>query len=285
MKAQRRFVSFFGLGSVFAAPLFYSYLREHPQICVPENEIDFFSQPKLYTKGLDWYESQFGKCEAGIVYGELSGYYLKNAGAASLIARAYPNAKLFAVVENPVVSVKVAYIEAMRDKLIPTKMTLAAFIKQYPEVLRAALYGQQLVQYYSYYSPNDLWVVTAADVREDPLGITKKAYDYLGVDNTYAPQTLRHLIVEEEPDPKKRPGLIKRTIKWLRSTVVASYRKIINRLLPTKEIPVETASQAARAMVIAPELETYLHNYYKADVAVLSRLLHRNLASEWGMDS
>ncbi len=283
MRSQRKFVSFFGLGSVFAAPLFYSYLRAHPQICVPENEIDFFSQPKLYAKGVDWYESQFGKCKSGFVYGELSGYYLQNAQAASLIARTYPNAKLLAVVENPLVSVKVAYIEAKRAQLISPKISLALFLKQYPEVLQAARYGQQLVQYFGYYSPTDLLVVTAKDVREDPLVIIKNAYRYLGVNDDFVPSELKHLVPEEEIDPKKRPGIIKRAFKALKQTISKQYHALLNYFRP-KIVEIETASVAARAMSLSPELENYLKDYYRSDIAVLSRLLHRDMGAEWGME-
>lgn len=284
MRAQRKLVSFFGLGSVFAAPLFYSYLKAHPQICVPETEIDFFSQPKLFAKGVDWYESNFGKCQTGMVYGELSGYYLQNAQAASLIARTYPNAKLLAVVENPLVSVRVAYIEARRAKLISPKISLALFLKQHPEVLLSARYGQQLTQYFGYYSPTDLLVVTAGDVRESPLTIIKNAYAYLGVNDNFVPSELKHLVPEEEIDPKKRPGIIKRIFKAVKQKISNQYHASLNYFHP-KTVSVETAAVEARALSLTPELEIYLKDYYRSDVAILSRLLYRNLGVEWEFES
>ena len=284
MRAQRKFVSFFGLGSVFAAPLFYLYLKAHPQICVPENDIDFFSQPKLYAQGVDWYESQFGKCQTGLIYGELSGYYLQNAQAASLIARTYPNAKLLAVVENPLVSVRVAYIEAKRAQLISPKISLALFLKQHPEVLLSARYGQQLIQYFGYYSPTDLLVVTAGDVRDNPLAIIKTAYSYLGVADNFVPSELIHLVPEEEVEPNKRPGIIKRSFKALKQIILKKYHSIINFFHP-KIVEIETAGVAARAMPLSPELENYLKDYYRSDIAILSRLLHRDLGVEWGIGS
>ncbi|HMO77662.1 MAG TPA: hypothetical protein PKA42_01260 [Candidatus Paceibacterota bacterium] len=280
MRAQRKFVSFFGLGSIFAAPLFYSYLKAHPQICVPQEELDFFCQPKLYAQGIEWYEGQFGKCETGFIYGELSGYYLQNAQAASLIARTYPNAKLLAVIENPLVSVKVAYIEAKRAGLISSKISLALFLKQYPEVLSSARYGQQLVHYFGYYSPTDLLVVTAGDVREDPLSVIKTAYAYLGVSDDFVPGELKHLFPEEEIDPKKRPGFIKRGLKAIKQSVTNKYHAILQHFHP-KIVPIETASIAARAMTLTPELESYLKDYFRSDVTVLSRLMHRDLNAEW----
>jgi len=284
MRAQRKFVSFFGLGSIFAAPLFYSYLKSHPQICVPENEIDFFSQAKIFARGIDWYEGQFGKCETGFMYGELSGYYLQNAQAASLIARTYPNAKLLAVVENPLVSVKVAYIEARRASLISPKVSLALFLKQHPEVLLSARYGQQLNQYFGYYSPTDLLVVTAGDVREDPLAIIKTAYAYLGATDDFIPPELQHLVPKEEVDPKKSPGLIKRGVRSIKQKISNLYHTVLNYLHP-KKVPIETATLAAESLTLSPELKTYLQDYYRPDIALLSRLLHRDLGIEWGIPS
>lgn len=283
MHAQRNKISFIGLGSKSAAPLLYSYLRAHPQICTANKSINFFSDTKKFAEGVSWYEMSFPECEEGSVTGELSETYLQSTQAASLIARTYSTARLFAVIENPLVSVRVAYIDALRSKLISSKISLPLFLKQYPEVLRNACYGRQLVQYFSFYSINDLMVIAASDVRNEPLGVLKNLYKHIGVDDKFVPIPLLHLVPPEEIDPKKRPGIIRRTIKKIFGLFKGFYVFIVRRF-KTPVIATETIAIAARRMPLDPELEKYLKSYYREDVDVLSKLLHRNFNIEWEIE-
>jgi hypothetical protein len=281
-RPQRRLVSFIGIGSASAAPLLYSYIDSHPSVCAPVIETNFFGKTEAYKKGIDWYESHFAKRAAGMVCGELASNYIQSAQAAALIVRTYPNAHLVAVIENPLVSVRVAYVEARRARTIPADTSLAMFLKQNPDVLFNARYGRQLAQYFSYYAPIDLLVVTAGDVRDDALAVIKAVYKHIGVDDTFVPVPLLHLVPADE-DPKKKPGLITRGYRLLKKRIKDFFSNIANRLYPP-EIPLETASIVARKIPFSPELEAYLKDYYRQDVALLSRLLHRSLSSEWGFD-
>lgn len=281
MKAQRKLISFIGLGSGTATPLLYSYVKAHPKICAPDKETDFFSDTKAYSQGIDWYEGLYKDCGSEFIYGDLAQNYLKTAQVVSLITRTYPSAKLFAVIENPLVSVRVAFIEACRKRTVSPDISLAMFLKENPEILRSALYGRQLVQYFSFYSQTDLLVVTASDVRDNTLTVLAKVYEHIGVDAKFIPLVIKHLVPEDEE--VRRPGIIKRTRKALRKMIVATYHGIIKKINPPK-IPLETLSEVARQLPLSPELEKYLKNYYRQDVALLSNLLHRNLSVEWEME-
>lgn len=283
MHAQRKLVSFIGLGSASAAPLLYSYIKMHPEVCLPEKETEFFSSTKAYRRGINWYESLFTKNATDFTCGELANNYLPNVQTPSLIARTYPSAKLLAVVENPLVSVRVAYVEARRARTVSPRISLEMFLKQNPDVLLGARYGRQLSHYFSYYSLNDLLVVVASDVRENTLEVIAQVYEHIGVDVSYVPLSLKHLIPEEEGDPKKRPGLIKRFFRAIKKLVINFFHALYKKIHPP-EVLIETASIVARKIPLSPELETYLKDYYRHDVALLSTLMHRSLSSEWGMD-
>lgn len=281
-RPQRRLVSFIGIGSASAAPLLYSYIKSHPGVCTTAIDTQFFLNTEAYQKGIDWYESFFAKRSPNMVCGELASNYIQSAQAAALIVRTYPNAHLVAVIENPLVSVRVAYVEARRARTITPETSLALFLKQNPDVLMNARYGRQLAQYFSYYAPIDLLVVTAGDVRDDALRVVKEVYKHIGVDDTFVPLPLVYLVPVEE-DTKKKPGIIKRTYRFLKKHIKDFFSNLANRLYPA-EIPLETASIVARKIPLSPELKDFLKDYYRQDVAMLSRLLHRSLTSEWGFD-
>ena len=281
MRAQRKLISFIGIGAESAAPLFYSYLRLHPTVCAMDNDTRFFSDTKVYAQGIDWYEKQLGKCLPTMVHGELSFSYLRSVSALNLIAKTYPSAKLLAVIENPLVSVRVAYVEARRSNTISNRVSLAQFLKQSPEVLMSARYGKQLSEYFSFYAPTDLFVVTASDVREDTLSVMARAYDHIGVDKKFIPAALQHLIPPDEGEIKRKPGIIKRTYRFIKRIIRGIFSALYRMIFPP-DIPIETASVVARQLPLSPELEAYLKEYYRRDVAMLSNLLHRDLSVAWG---
>ncbi len=283
MHAQRKLVSFIGLGSYSAAPLLYSYVRMHPKVCIPSNDSEFFSNTKVYSQGIIWYENQFAECPDGSVCGELSYNYLNSVPAVSLITRTYPDAKLIAVVENPLLSVRVAYIEARHSKLVSNKVSLAMFLKQNPEVLARAKYGKQLAEYFSYYAPTDLMVVVNDDLKDNTLSVIAGVYNHIGVDKSFIPTVLKSLVPLTEEEIKYRPGIIKRTYRLIKKLVRSIFHFIFIRIHP-QQISVDAASVVAGKLTLSTELEGFLKNYYREDVKMLSHLLHRNLSVEWGFE-
>ncbi len=283
MRAQRKLVSFIGLGSHNAAALLYSYIKLHPKVCLPEKALEFFSDTKVYSQGIIWYENQFKNYVADTVCGDLASSYLSSQAAVSLIPRTYPSAKLLAVIENPLLSVRTAYVEARHARLISPQVSLAMFLKQNPEVLARARYGRQLGEYFSFYSPNDLLVIVNSELKADTLATLARVYEHIGVDKSFVPLILRHLIPDEEGESVKRPGIIKRIFRGIKMLIKNSFLFIAKKMNPPAQ-SVEAASITASKLNLSPELKAYLLNYYRQDVFMLSHLLHRNLNVEWGFE-
>jgi hypothetical protein len=283
MKAAHKKVAFIGIGAGLAPALLYSYLRSHPKVCTPKESTEFFSNIKVFAQGLAWYESQFKDCPPGMIVGELAYEYLQSAPAAGLIARTLPHTQLLAVVENPLLAVRVAYVEARKNNLISAKVSLAQFLKDNREVMQSVRQGRQLSQFFQYYSPTDLLVFTADDVRTEPLKAVSTTYEHIGVDPKFIPLELKYLVEDDEADAKKKPGLIKRGFRAIKKIITWPYHTILTK---TKKpaVSVEIAFEVAKRIPLSPELEQYLKDYYREDVAILSRLMHRNLGYEWGFE-
>jgi hypothetical protein len=282
MRAARRKVSFIGIGSGLAPALFYSYLRSNPALFIPTEPINYFSDIIIFARGLNWYEGQFGS-KAGQTCGELVYDYLQNAQSAALIAANLPEAKLLAVIENPLLAVRVAYVEARKNNLIASQVSLAQFLRDNPAVLLSAKQGKQLTKYFGYYAPTDLLVITADEVRTNPLAVVKNTFEYLGVDTKFVPPQLKHLVIDEDADQKKKPGIIKRGYYKIKASIKNTYNAVAFRINPPA-VAIEIAFDVARQAKLSPELEKFLKDYYREDVATLSRLLHRSLTHEWGFD-
>ncbi|MCB9810540.1 MAG: hypothetical protein H6779_01670 [Candidatus Nomurabacteria bacterium] len=281
MKRQK--VSFIGLGSSSFTPLLYSYLREHPEVNIPEAGTNFFSDMATYVQGIDWYENNFSGCDTGGKCGELACRYLEHLPAANLIAETYPSARLFAVIGNPLLGVRIDYLEALSSGKITDDITLAGFIKSYPETLTKYLFGKQLTHYYSYYSPTDLMVIVGSDLVDDPLKVLSDFFDYLEIDPKFVPLVLKSLIADEEDLGQHKPGFIKRTLKLIWRIVTKPYYIVLAKLKKPDILP-DRLWRKAKQIPISSDLEEYLVKYYYKDVKTLSALLHRDLIEEWGME-
>ena len=76
----------------------YAYLAQHPQVApAARKEVHYFDLN--YQKGIDWYRAQFPERS---FTGEASPYYLFHPLAAERAAEAVPEAKIIAILRNPV---------------------------------------------------------------------------------------------------------------------------------------------------------------------------------------
>lgn len=279
MQHQRITLSFIGIGAHTAAPLLYSYVKAHPGIFVPNQPANFFIDEKVRALGIEAYESVYAGKAGKQVCGELSLDYLHHPAAAEMIARTYPQAKLLVVIENPLVSVRVSYIESQRAGIITPTTTLEQFLHDHTAALVSAKYGRALSTYFSLYSGKDLMVVMASEVREEPLKTIMKVYQHLEVNKEFIPITLTHLVPIDE-DEVKRQGKITRGIKAIKSGIKGLYKWVHGKLVE-KVVALESVESAAQALVLTPETEKALKEYFKSDVDLLGKLVHRDLLAEW----
>lgn len=82
----------------------FAYLLEHPQMVAPfKKEVRFFGQN--YENGINWYRAHFPlkfKMKAGFLTGEASPFMLVSPQAPSQLAQWIPQAKLIALLRDPV---------------------------------------------------------------------------------------------------------------------------------------------------------------------------------------
>ncbi len=281
MTARNDRIAIIGLGAGGLATAVYSYLGTHPDLCLPKEPTHFFSRAENYAKGIGWYEGLFRPSGMEMKCGELANDYLRSSRAPALIAKTYPEARLFAVVGDPLLSVRVHYLEALRHQVISPKTSLAYFLKQNPELLDKLKYGRQLSRYFGYYSHSDLMVLLVDEVVKDPLVVTQRLFGHLGLDRSFVPLALKHLSIKDEDDEKK-DGFIKRFFKYSRKIIIKTYTKILHYFKPPVS-EVEAITILAKRVPLDPELEKLLKEYFKEDVTLLSSLLRRDLNSEWGI--
>lgn len=277
-------VDFIGLGAQKSGTSWaYACLYEHPEICAPVKEIHFFSRPR-YEEGKEWYEGHFKKCGEGLFRGEFSTSYLYSEEAPGRIYKCYPDAKLIAILRNPIDRAYSQYRNTIKAGDISETVSFEAYMNDEQSVKKQGLYAEQLSRYLNIFPREQMLILIYEDIRKDPIAFMKRIYEFLGVDTTFVSS-----MVNDEINVARTPKLIlpervmHHTAEFLRrhglDRFVHAIRKLgipdMIRKVNTKEPPKKQENKSYNREALA--------EYFRADVAELSTILGRDLRKEWNM--
>lgn len=176
-------VDFVGIGSgKCGSTWFYENLVQHPQICDGNlKELNYFSD--LYEEHrFSWYESQYAGCEKGMFKGEFSVTYLPHPLAAERIKRHFPDAKIMAIIRDPVKRTFSNYLHSLRKGKLPTSVSFSEYIEDELN-LSPARYSDHLDAYYRVFPKDRIKVIVLEEFLQDiPAGF-RETYSFLGVDD------------------------------------------------------------------------------------------------------
>lgn len=276
-------VDFIGIGAQRTGTSWtYACLYEHPEICIPIKEIHFFSRQR-FANGKEWYEANFKNCDVKKIKGEFSTSYLYSEETAERIHSMYPNVKIIAIIRNPISRAFSQYGNAIKGGEIPESMSFEEYYTHEESVLAQGHYAKQLKRYFDIFDPSQILVLVYEDNKKDPQKFMEHIYSFLGVDSNFVPSML-HDEINISRVPKniwiekrmhvfseflRRNGLDK-VVHFVRQSGLPELVRTVN----TKPKKAEKPTFDRKALVV----------HFKEDVAELSRMLHRDLSTEWGMN-
>jgi len=190
----------------------FRLLEMHPQVYGSlKKEVHFFD--RNYGKGINWYKSHFPmkkKIKKGCVTGEASPCYLMFPHAAERISQLLPNVKLIILLRNPVERAISQYFHEVsggRESLSMEEAFKAEDDRIRPELKRLhedktyhstiyrdysykkrGVYIDQIRQYLQFFNREQLCIIKSEEYFENPNHIVKKAYAFLGVDDSFTPR-------------------------------------------------------------------------------------------------
>ena len=271
-KNAPKFIGIGGKGSGLA--LITQLLDAHPKVHSPVPSLRFFSASDFETKDLSDYVKALCLVDEGGLCGESCPDYLTTSGVAERIAATYPDAKLFAVVRNPLERAIVTYQHAVAARTLKTRMTCAQFLTNYPEAQTDGFFGRHLTSYFSIYTSLQLHVIVYEDFAKEPLKVMQKLYDFLELDTEFVPKRLMQFA--PPPDEPKHRGRISRLIKFIATQVRKIHpKKVYGPIVPPTPAPTDYFSEQ--------ELPIFKKTF-AADAAQLSNLLHRDMVVEWNLE-
>ena len=190
----------------------YLYLRQHPNVFMAKGkETNFFAfeGEALDFRGpgaefvnnsvasLDEYRKLFADAPADAAIGEASPLYLYAPRAAGRIHARLPDARLIAILRNPIEQAYSHYLYARKEAIEPLADFGAALDAQ-EERKRAhwqplfqyidfARYDVQLRRYLEHFSRDQLQLFLYEDFASDPVRATQAIFAFIGVDPSFVP--------------------------------------------------------------------------------------------------
>ncbi len=277
----------------------YHYLRQHPDIYMSpvkepkffalENEPLEFSRPgdrekmqRSSVTDLDSYRALFRGAAAAKAVGEASTLYLYSSVAPSRIKHYVPAAKMLAILRHPVERAYSNFLymarkgeEPLRDfeQALRQEATRRAWMPTWHYTERG-FYHRQLRRYYDLFPRDQIRVYLYEDLSTDPTGLLRDVFRFVGVDESFTPESLSRHNVSGLPRSEALHGLLARP---------HAVRSVVRRFLP-RAMRQRVAAKIRRRNLYRPQLSDRtrerLNTIYRDDILRLQDLIQRDL-SRW----
>ena len=260
-------------------------LAEHPEIALPPYEVYFFTTRRmvlpLWSKGVDWYSGLFENCSRpGLTtWGEITPVYLFDEETPSLMYQCVPDAKLICCLRDQSERAHSWYrlFLKVHPDIFRTGYSFEAFLTYHTEVYgREGFYLEHLERYFKFYPRESMLILLYDDLKKDSLSYIKKIYEYLGVDGSYIPASVRRRInpmVLELPRSKSLKRLAASLQKRRRLQKIGRFLVRLNM----KEVP---GSAFPRRHRLNPEIRDKIGKLHLEHNRKLADVLGRDL-SHW----
>ncbi len=277
-------IDFIGVGAQKSGTSWaYTCLYDHPQVCAPIKEIHFFSRPR-WSEGRAWYERHFSACEDGKKAGEFSTSYLYSKEAPQRIHELYPDAKIIAILRNPIDRAYSQYRNAIKSGEISEDTQFEVYAQGEVSVLEQGLYAEQIARYDKYFKKEQLLVLIYEDIKKDPVLFMKRIYEFLGIDASFVSsmvfdeinvaRTPKHVVIDRVmhhiSETLRKIGF-DRFVHFVRKSGLPDMVRNLNT--KPKEKTVHTKTFEREPLV----------EHFKEDVRLLGIRLGRDMATEWNI--
>ncbi len=280
----------------------YEYLRPHPDIFMPTVKEPHFFAKDLgsypFIKTLDEYTRLFAHSgDAHMRVGEASVYYLRSSTAIANIHEYNPDAKLIAMFRNPVEMVhalhsQLLYVAEENERDFETAWRMqaqrrqgiglppasrGAFLVQYAEV---GQFGTQTSRLLSIFPPEQVKLILYDDFAASPKQVYDEVLRFLDLpadlrtDFPRINESKRARLAWFRDFYRKPPPPLRAAFRTLKRALGAGGISAV-----TKRI-VELNTVRERREPLSPAFRAELVAAFRDEVALLSRLLHRDL-SHW----
>jgi hypothetical protein len=274
----------------------YNYLKQHPQVYMsPVKETGFFerdweqepvdTQRRKKNGIVTWnqYQALFSQAtDKHLALGEASPNYMFHYRlAAEQIQRRLPNAKLIAILRNPVQRACSDYLMNMRDA-IGKQTPLAEQVRSRGDssyVLLKGKYYEQLKHFINVFGRSQVDILLHDDLKQDSQKFMRTIYQSIGVNPAFVANTSKKAQTAKVPKNQTLNRLLKtqNPIRTVATGIMQIVPSEIRHQLRDRLISLN--SQDKNRAQFTEEDITLLQRYYREDILKLQDLLQRDLSA------
>src|SRR5918996_4052610 len=161
----------------------YYLLTRHPLVePAARKELHFFDQPEHFDNGAEWYRRCFPRLSSKdgqrSITGEATPYYLFDPPVAKRMAEIVPNARLIALLRNPVDRAYSHYQMQVKRGTEPRDFE-EAIEQQDSSYVSRGLYVDQLLRWSEFFSKEQMLILKSEDFFERPVETLKVVLGFL----------------------------------------------------------------------------------------------------------
>lgn len=270
----------------------HHYLRAHPQIFIPERkEPNYFAfadeKPPFRhpaargsVVSLEEYEQLFSHASPGQKVGEVSPAYLAVPSALDRLHEMAPEARLIAILRNPIERAYSDYLMYRRRgeehevdflKALKQLQSRNSAVDPTAHYLSTGYYFNQLSGYFKYFEHSQLLVILHEDLLEQREQVLRNVFSFIEVDPSV------HIAEQVASNVSGVPeGLALRTAYKVRNRFKDQIRPFVPNSIKRR---VDASLERRLTREPLPEdARAWLTELYRADINQLSELIRRDLS-------
>lgn len=184
-------------------------LGQHPDVFTAPKEIMYFSNPVLVDdEGPSWYRAQFDGWGGEPIVGEATPSYMAwqrhPHRVAARIKQLLPDARLIAILRNPIDRAYSAMVHHVREGRLPSDTNLVELATRItPDkdrwgVVGSSLYAANLAPFQRHFG-DQLLVLLHDDLCDDPQTLFEKSLRHIGATPEFVPPSLEAIVHSNQP--------------------------------------------------------------------------------------
>jgi hypothetical protein len=161
----------------------YHLLTRHPLVePAARKELHFFDGPGFFEKGAEWYRRCFPRPKwydgRKSITGEATPYYLFDPPVAERMAGVVPQARLIALLRNPI-DRAYSHYQMQVKRSTETRTFEEAIGQQHSLYLSKGIYIDQLLRWFEFFSKEQMLLLKSEDFFQRPVETLKVVLDFL----------------------------------------------------------------------------------------------------------
>jgi hypothetical protein len=269
----------------------YYYLEQHPEIYMSSvKEPNFFSSQEQENAAdtvthIGAYQHLFRGGSGKKAIGEASHSYLYESGAAAEIRRYIPEAKLIAILRNPIDRAYSHFLHMVRsgtesvDDFGQALQEVVGSISKertFQDYIGRGLYYDQLERYFRTFPREQVRVYLYEDLSDAPISTVQDAFRFLKVDDSFVPDVSLRRNVSGHPKYKTLDGLLRSQSRIKHAAKIYLPARMRWRL--SKAFDDLKTRNLVEPPPLQSEVRRQLMKVYREDILKLQDLIHRDLS-------